>query len=221
MNVSDTRAEGSSFKLHLRRPKFMEETQMTGAERGTVYHTLMQHLPVDGSSVDAEIVEQTISRLISLKILLPHQVEAIQPGELSSFFDTEPGAELLRAEWIRREIPFIYGLPAHRSPAEWLHELSLNAGMQTVDEDNNLQASLQEETVLVQGIIDCLYEVDGELVLLDYKTDRVSEHRGVEELTRNYHFQLDLYGRAIEDILGRKVDRKWLYFFDGGHAVKL
>ncbi|OAX47287.1 helicase-exonuclease AddAB subunit AddA [Paenibacillus sp. AD87] len=213
---------GSSFKLHLRRPKFMEENQLTGAERGTVYHTLMQHLPVDGSPVDSQIVEQTLLRLVELQILLPHQAEVIESDQLAGFFNTEPGTELLRAEWVKREIPFIYGLPAHHSPAEWLHSLSPDAGMQTLEEDGKMQASLENETVLVQGIIDCLYEVDGELVLLDYKTDRVLEHRGgLNKLTENYRFQLELYGRAIEDILGRKVDRKWLYFFDGGHAVKL
>lgn len=223
--VSENRGlkDGSStFKLHLRRPKFMEEKQLTGAERGTVYHTLMQHLPVNGSLVDSQIVEQTLLRLVELQILLPHQAEVIDSKQLAGFFYTEPGTELLRAEWVKREIPFIYGLPAHQSPAEWLHELSPNAGMQTLEEDGKMQASLENETVLVQGIIDCLYEVDGELVLLDYKTDQVLEHRGgLGKLTENYRFQLELYGRAIEDILGRKVDRKWLYFFDGGHAVKL
>jgi len=213
---------GSSFKLHLRRPKFMEEKQLTGAERGTVYHTLMQHLPVDGSPVDLQIVEQTLLQLVELQILLPHQAEVIESEQLAEFFNTEPGTELLRAEWVKREIPFIYGLPAHHSPAEWLHSLSPDAGMQTLEEDGKMQASLENETVLVQGIIDCLFEVDGELVLLDYKTDRVLEHRGgLDKLTENYRFQLELYGRAIEDILGRKVDRKWLYFFDGGLAVKL
>jgi ATP-dependent helicase/nuclease subunit A len=213
---------GSSFKLHLRRPKFMEEKQLTGAERGTVYHTLMQHLPVNGSPVDSRIVEQTLWRLVELQILLPHQAEVIESDQLAEFFNTEPGTELLRAQWVKREIPFIYGLPAHHSPVEWLHSLSPDAGMQTLEEDGNMQASLENETVLVQGIIDCLYEVDGELVLLDYKTDRVLEHRGgLDKLTENYRFQLELYSRAIEDILGRKVDRKWLYFFDGGHAVKL
>jgi ATP-dependent helicase/nuclease subunit A len=223
--VSENRAlkdGGSFFKLHLRRPKFMEEKQLTGAERGTVYHTLMQHLPVDGSPVDSQIVEQTLLRLVELQILLPYQAEVIESEQLAGFFNTEPGTELLRSEWVKREIPFIYGLPAHQSPAEWLHELSPNSSMQTLEEDGKMQASLENETVLVQGIIDCLYEVDGELVLLDYKTDQVLEHRGgLDKLTENYRFQLELYGRAIEDILGRKVDRKWLYFFDGGHAVKL
>ena len=172
--------------------------------------------------MDAAIVEQTLARLTTLQILLPHQAEVIEPEHLAQFFQTEPGTELLRADWVKREIPFIYGLPAEHSPAEWVQHLSSNAGMQSLDEDSGLQASLENETVLVQGIIDCLYEVDGELTLLDYKTDRVLEHRGgLNELTRNYRFQLELYGGAIEDILGRKVDRKWLYFFDGGHAVEL
>jgi len=221
--VSDAGSAGTSFKLHLRRPKFMGEKQLTGAERGNVYHTLMQHLPVDGSTtVDSQLVEQTIERLIKLQILLPHHVEAIEPEELTGFFNTEPGEELLRADWVKREIPFVYGLPAHQSPVEWLHERASNSDMQALNIDNKMKATIENETVLVQGIIDCLYEVGGELVLLDYKTDRVLEHRGgLDELTKNYRFQLDLYGRAIEDILGRKVDRKWLYFFDGGHAVKL
>ncbi|MEC0108409.1 helicase-exonuclease AddAB subunit AddA [Paenibacillus taichungensis] len=218
----EVKDEGSSFKLHLRRPKFMEEKQLTGAERGTVYHTLMQHLPVDGSPIDSQIVEQTLLRLVELQILLPHQAEVIESDQLAEFFNTEPGTELLRAEWVKREIPFIYGLPAHHSPAEWLQSLSPYAGIHTLEEDGKMQASLENEMVLVQGIIDCLYEVDGELILLDYKTDRVLEHRGgLDKLTENYRFQLELYGRAIEDILGRKVDRKWLYFFDGGLAVKL
>ncbi|WP_339236041.1 helicase-exonuclease AddAB subunit AddA [Paenibacillus sp. FSL R5-0517] len=223
MNVSDAGSLGTSFKLHLRRPKFMGENQLTGAERGNVYHTLMQHLPVDGSTtIDSQVVEQTIERLIKLQILLPHHVEAIEPEELTGFFNTEPGEELLRADWVKREIPFVYGLPAHQSPVEWLHERASNSDMQALNIDSKMKATIENETVLVQGIIDCLYEVDGELVLLDYKTDRVLEHRGgLGELTKNYRFQLDLYGRAIEDILGRKVDRKWLYFFDGGHAVKL
>ncbi|MGC5773827.1 helicase-exonuclease AddAB subunit AddA [Paenibacillus pabuli] len=214
--------EASSFKLHLRRPQFMEEKQLTGAERGTVYHTLMQHLPLDGSPVDSQIVGETIQRLVELQILLPYQADMIETEQLAEFFNTEPGTELLHADWVKREIPFIYGLPAHHSPADWLHELSPNMGMQTLEEDGKMQASLANETVLVQGIIDCLYEVNGELVLLDYKTDRVLEHRGgLDKLIENYRFQLELYGRAIEDILGRKVDRKWLYFFDNGQAVKL
>lgn len=178
-----------------------------------MYHTLMQHLPVEVNVVDTEVVEQTIARLVALQILLPYQVGAIDRSELTSFFDTQPGKELLHAAWVRREIPFTYGLPAHQSPQEWLRELRQSEEQELSGESNRVQSVLENETVLVRGIIDCLYEVNGELVLLDYKTDRVLEHRGgLEPLVENYRFQLQLYARAIQDILGRKVDHMWLYF---------
>ena len=75
----------SAFKLHLRRPKFMEETQMTGTERGTVYHTLMQHLPVDVSVVDLQIIEQTIERLLELQICFPIRRRLSNPKSCSDF----------------------------------------------------------------------------------------------------------------------------------------
>lgn len=103
--------------------------------------------------MDAAIVEQTLARLTTLQILLPHQAEVIEPEHLAQFFQTEPGTELLRADWVKQEIPFIYGLPAEHSPAEWVQHLSSNAGMQSLDEDSGLQASLENETVLVQGIV--------------------------------------------------------------------
>lgn len=81
---------------------------------------------------------------------------------------------------------------------------------------------LDQETVLVQGIIDCLFEWNGELVLLDYKTDKVLAHRGgLRGLTEHYRFQLELYARAIEEIWKRPVKRKVLYFFDAKQACEL
>ena len=81
---------------------------------------------------------------------------------------------------------------------------------------------LEQETVLVQGVIDCLYEADGQLILLDYKTDRVAAHHGgTEALVEHYRFQLEFYARAIEQIIHRKVDKKVLYFFDSKQAAVL
>ena len=81
---------------------------------------------------------------------------------------------------------------------------------------------MDSETVLIQGVVDCLFYADGKQYLLDYKSDKVLEHRGgVEALAESYRFQLDLYAKAIEDITGVPVDEKWLYFIDSGDVVKL
>lgn len=60
--------------LHLRRPKFMEKRSLTPAERGTAYHTVMQHIPLEGS-VDPKVVEETLARLERVAILTAEQVE--------------------------------------------------------------------------------------------------------------------------------------------------
>ena len=64
--------------------------------------------------------------------------------------------------------------------------------------------------VLVQGIIDAYFQEEDGLVVLDYKTDRVS---APEELTERYHAQLDYYGRALEQLTQKKVKEKVIYSF--------
>ena len=68
------------------------------------------------------------------------------------------------------------------------------------------------EKILVQGIIDAYFEEDGELVLVDYKTDRIlpGEEKILEE---RYRTQLDDYAQALERLLKKKVKEKIIYSF--------
>ena len=73
----------------------------------------------------------------------------------------------------------------------------------------------QEETVLVQGIIDAYFVEDGEIVLVDYKTDRVNE---AHELVDRYKTQLDLYADALGRIFSAgdknaEIKEKLIYSF--------
>ena len=63
---------------------------------------------------------------------------------------------------------------------------------------------------LVQGIIDVFFEEDGELVVLDYKTDRVSS---LDELKERYQVQLDYYAKALSQLTGKQVKEKVIYSF--------
>ena len=67
----------------------------------------------------------------------------------------------------------------------------------------------EEENILVQGIIDLYYiNEEDELVLVDYKTDYVTNEK---ELIDKYDKQLQLYKRALEASLNRKVDKVYIY----------
>ena len=71
---------------------------------------------------------------------------------------------------------------------------------------------------MVQGIIDAWFEEDGRVVIVDYKTDRVSSG---EELIKRYRAQLVYYGRALRQILHKEVSEYMFYSFALRSEVRL
>ncbi|GER65768.1 helicase-exonuclease AddAB subunit AddA [Weizmannia acidilactici] len=187
------------------RPRFMQEKSITPAERGTAMHMVMQHIPLDAPPTYAS-VEELIDDMIKRELLTEEQADAIAVEQLVHFFETEIGETILQAEKVMREMPFSLSLPASEIYRD---------------------KALAEERVLVQGIFDCVVEEKDGLILLDFKSDRIQERfkGGFEEaepvLRKRYEIQLTLYGRALETILKRKVKAKYLYFFNGGHVIKV
>ena len=109
------------------------------------------------------------------------------------------------ASSVQREVPFMMSLPANVAYPDWREG---------------------EEEVLVQGVIDCLFEDEQGLVLIDYKTDAITGrfHNGFQGakpiLADRYRTQLELYTRAVEGILHKKVTERYLFFFDGAHLLE-
>lgn len=78
------------------------------------------------------------------------------------------------------------------------------------------------EGQLIQGIIDLYFEEDGELVLVDYKTDRVMKgEAGEKELVKRYAIQLDYYAKALTQLTGKKVKEKIIYSFALGKGLSV
>lgn len=69
-------------------------------------------------------------------------------------------------------------------------------------------AADSDELVVIQGIIDAYMEEDGELVVVDYKTDRV---HSVRPLLDRYTEQLKYYGQALEQMTGKRVKERVIY----------
>ncbi|MNV53999.1 ATP-dependent helicase/nuclease subunit A [compost metagenome] len=176
----------------------------------------MQHIPLEGS-VDPKVVEETLARLQRLAILTAEQVEAVSPDQIETFYTNELGRRLIDSSWKLREMPFSYMLPAGEAYGGLDY---MNKAVTELSHGNNNEGF--SEGVLIQGVIDCLFREEDRIILLDYKTDSVLEHQGgLEALKEKYRFQLELYSKALHDILGEPISEIWLYFFDGDHAVKL
>ena len=75
-----------------------------------------------------------------------------------------------------------------------------------------------EELILIQGIIDVFFEEDGELVLLDYKSDIVSDEM---QLIHRYKVQLQYYKRALEQMLNKRVKEMIIYSLPLGKEIRI
>lgn len=190
----------ADYTFRLRRPAFLEEKSLTAAEKGSVNHLLMQHVTLSGP-VDERALKQTLDGMIKRRLLTVKQSQAIDLPAVSAFFTSTLGQRLLSAGWVRREVPFSCMFPASR-----------------VYPDSG--ETLSQEPILIQGVIDCLFEDSAGIVLLDYKTDRINKQQWVEAAER-HRFQLELYAEAIQSVLGRKVNECHVFFFDGGQSVQL
>lgn len=76
----------------------------------------------------------------------------------------------------------------------------------------------EDEPILVQGIIDAFFYEGDSIVLVDYKTDRVSD---LAELRRRYQIQLDSYEEALSRVTGYPVAQKIIWSFAKGCELVL
>jgi ATP-dependent helicase/nuclease subunit A len=189
------------------RPQFMQSKELSPAERGTAMHTVMQHISfADGVPTEQDVAELLLN-LVHKEILTEEQKRAISLENIVGFFQSDLGQRMARATSIQREIPFSMSVP--------LSEISETG------------EGAPEETILVQGVIDCVFRDEFGIVLLDYKTDGIHDRYkdGFAEakpvLEERYRVQIELYTRALESIWKETVSEKYLYFFDGGHVLEL
>ena len=67
-----------------------------------------------------------------------------------------------------------------------------------------------EEEHLLRGAVDCAFEENGELIIIDYKTDYTKD---IHELKERYTPQLALYRTGLSATLGKPVKACYLYSF--------
>jgi ATP-dependent helicase/nuclease subunit A len=192
-------------KSIVKRPKFMQEKQLSPAERGSAMHMVMQHVDLT-NSVSQESLQEQLTWMVNNELLTPDQAEVIDKNLIVQFFHSDLGIRYFNAKAINREVPFTLSMPAREVYPTWKGE---------------------EESVFVQGIIDCVFEDENGLILVDYKTDQISDkYKGGFDQAKSiledrYKMQINLYTRAIEQIWKRKVTERYLFFFDGAHILKV
>lgn len=182
------------------RPDFAEEKGLTPGERGTAHHVIMQFLDFSRTG-SLEAVDVDIKRLVDKGIVTRQQGNAVDRRVILDFFRSDLGREVLAAgEGLHREFKFSILEPAGR----YFPQLPADS----------------EETVLLQGVVDCWFDTPEGLVIVDFKSDRVSEET-VGERAESYRPQLEAYATALSRLLDRPVCRRVLWFFSLSRAVAI
>ena len=184
---------GTADRHDIPQPKFRQTEESIGAaERGTLYHFVMEHLPYEQMG-DHFTAEMMLAQMQKAGLLREEEKNCLKPQKFDRFMQSVLGKRMQQAAKrgaLRREQQFMLEIPV----MELYPELE------------------SEETVLVQGIIDACFEEDGEWVLVDYKTDYV--RYGMEQtLVDRYRVQLEQYARALEQLTGMKVREQIIYSF--------
>ena len=173
-------------------PKFRApEKENLSAEKGIATHMLLQFCNFDRLLKDGAVAE--VKRLTADGFLSEKDASLVRVREVEYFTRSRLIGEILGAAKLYREFRFNVKLPA-----------------KDFTTDPELRSLYEHEHVLVQGVIDCLYEDEnGDLHLIDYKTDRLTaEERAdkalAEKKMREKHsLQLSYYAKAVELMFGK------------------
>ena len=191
-----------------------EQEKVSGAVRGSAFHRVMELLdftyvfvesglfekcPGDYETyrkrLDAERLQKRLEEFlqretVSLR-LTEEYAKAVSLPKILNFLEQELAYRMWRAQeqgLLYREQPFVLGIDAKR-----------------------LDPDLPEgEKVLIQGIIDVFFIEDGEIVLLDYKTDVIDS---LEALWNRYNVQIQYYEEALTKLMQMPVKERILYSF--------
>ncbi len=161
-----------------------EERRLTAAEVGTAMHTVMERIDFAAAlEKGVPYIQEVADALRQRGILTEAEHAVIRPQNIDGFFHSPLGARAARADLLRKEKEFL------------------------------LRREIDGVPTIVQGIIDCYFEDEEGLVLIDYKNSWADGEESEAEVIQRYAGQIRLYREALEQALGKPVDEAWLYLF--------
>ena len=178
-----------------RKPSFLAPIR-SGTDYGNALHSVMQYICYEACADEAG-VRREIERLRQERYISGEQTELVDPGKIADFFATPLGKRLQQGGNILREFKF-----------------------SVLDDAAKYCEGVENESVLLQGVVDCaILEADG-ITVLDFKTDRVTEET-LPNAVEHYRAQVSAYADALSRIYQMPVKSTQLYFFAIGRFISM
>lgn len=177
-----------------KRPTFLKE-RISGNIVGNAVHKFMQFANFKELGSEQGF-EKESQRLLEQEFLTRREIELVSPQEIQNFINQPIFQDILTADIIETEKRFFCSLPACRIYPE----------------------SDVQESILLQGVMDCYYEKNGQLCIVDYKTDRL---KNAADFVQRYSVQLKLYRYALTTMTGKKADKLYIYSFYLNEVIEI
>ena len=164
----------------------LEALSASSLEVGAATHLVLQHIDF-ARPCTRDDVKQQIARMTARKLVASGEAHGVDVDAIVWLVSTELGT-LLRAKSreLLRELPVFFPMPVEPS----------NEPL---------------DRVMVRGRLDVMVPTEDGLVLVDYKTDRVTRDT-IDARAEFYRPQVESYSRAIEGIVGKRVHAAFLVF---------
>lgn len=171
-------------------------THISGTDYGNALHTAMQYLDLyKCRTIDG--IQAELHRLVNSGILDEDQMKLVDQEGILRFLNSDLGSQILDGKEVLREFKFTI--------MENAQEFSPDAA---------------DDTVLLQGVVDCAIIDDDGITIIDFKTDHVTQS-SVSERALQYKTQVSIYAKALSKIYKKPIKAAYLYFFSLGQFLQI
>ena len=178
-----------------RKPSFRDASKL-GCDYGNAIHKVLQYIRYDACG-DPDGVKREVLRLVEEHFVTSEQAQAVDCEKISRFFNSELGTKLRLGSNVLREFKF-----------------------SILDDADRYGDGLENEQVLLQGVVDCALIEDDGIIVIDFKTDFVTEET-LGTVVDRYRGQIGAYAQALSRIYGLPIKEKVLYLLYLDRFVKV
>ncbi|HOZ55122.1 MAG TPA: UvrD-helicase domain-containing protein [Clostridia bacterium] len=195
-NLAETLEEKKSAKILFEKPKFLsEEKVLTPVKKGTIIHMCFQKLNHE-KEYSEEDIKKFVDDLVEKNLITYQESKVIDIDNLYNYTKSDLWQQLKKAKKVYKEQPFY-----------------LNINSNEIYKDGN------GETILINGVIDLFFiNENNEYILVDYKTDNIENEK---DLTEKYELQLEIYKRALELGLNKKIFKTFIYSVKNNKLINI
>jgi ATP-dependent helicase/nuclease subunit A len=176
-------------------PRFMAgERELSAADRGTLVHRALEYLDFRAARetlAGSGALSDMLTAGVSSGVFTQEEADAADMDRIRNFVASDICRRAAASPELHKETPFV------------------------------IKKEYGGEEVLVQGVIDCWFVENGEIVLLDYKSGSSGSRESEKSLVARYRPQLDIYAEALERIRGARVSEIFLFLLGDGLCLRV